>query len=387
MVFVVYLTKPLMSFQFRLLNLGALKPITTQTIYHAIAEAVGREDVPPTLVICWPDTPNYPGIVCCGYMQDIAQEVDLEYCQSEGLLVVRRILGGGAVYLDGGQIFYQLMAPRNHPVVPPSTNKFFEKILEAPVATYRAIGVDAVYSPVNDIKTPLGQKISGNGIGYWEGAAVLTGNLIETFDAPLMARVLKVPDEKFRDKMVQNLQSYLGTIRDLAPDAPPREQIVEMLIQEFARVLDANLELGELTAEEDARCQELEAYYVSDEWLNLPQYQRAKRVVGRAVKISGGLYLARADYKALGGMIRATAEVQGTVIQSVEFNGDFHLNPPEALYDLELALKGADLVNAEAIQTLIGDFFRDNEVESPGVTPFDFVDALMGVYQEVKGRE
>src|SRR5271157_102972 len=287
-----------MSYEFRLLNLSALKPITTQCIYHAIAEAVGRGDVPPTLVICWPDTPNYPGIVCCGYHQNIAQEVDLQYCQSEGLLVVRRILGGGAVYLDGGQIFYQLMAPRDHPVIPPSTAGFFEKVLQAPVATYQAIGVDAVYSPVNDIKTTAGQKISGNGVGYWEGAAVLTGNLIETFDAPLMARVLKVPDEKFRDKIVQNLQSYLGTIRDLAPDAPPRADIVEILIREFARVLEVKLEPGELTEWEDDRCRELEVYYVSDEWLHLPEYQRAKRVVGRAVKISGGQYLARADYKA-----------------------------------------------------------------------------------------
>jgi hypothetical protein len=86
-------------------------------------------------------------------------------------------------------------------------------------------------------------------------------------------------------------------------------------------------------------------------------------------------------------MIRATAEVQGTVLQSVEFHGDFQLSPPEALSHLEQALAGVDLVNAEALQALITGFFRDHEVESPGVTLFDFVDALMGVYQEVKGRE
>ncbi len=372
---------------FRFLNLGALKNITTQTIYHAVAEAVGHGKAPPTLIICWPDTPRYSGIVCCGFHQDIDEEVDLEFCRRQNIPVVRRILGGGAVYLDGGQIFYQVIAPRGHPVIPPATGDLFAKMLQAPVATYRAIGVDAVFSPVNDIKTPAGQKISGNGVGIWEGATVLTGNLIEFFDGPLMARVLKVPDEKFRDKIVKNLESYLGTIRKLAPNAPPRAEIVNILIKEFARVLNTELKEGQLTHKEALRNEVLEGEYLADEWLHMPDYMRAKTTGGRTVKISGGQYVIKVNHKAPGGLIRATTDIQGNIIQDIEFSGDFHFQPAGALYKMEGELVRADLTNASKLIDILSKFYADYNVESPGVTPQDFLEVFKKIKVEIAQRD
>ncbi len=372
---------------FRLLNLGALKPINSQTIYHAVAEAVGHGKAPPTLIICWPDTPRYPGIVCCGYHQDIEQEVDLAFCKRQNIQVVRRILGGGAVYLDGGQLFYQIIAPRDHPAIPTATVDLFAKLLQAPVATYRAIGVDAVYSPVNDIKTPAGQKISGNGVGIWEGATVLTGNLIEFFDGPLMARVLKVPDEKFRDKIVKNLENYLGTIRQLAPQAPPRAKIVDILIKEFARVLGTDLKEGLLTSGETRRQEALNAEYLADEWLHLPDYTRAKTGEGRTVKISGGQYVIKVNYKAPGGLIRVTAEVRGNVIQGIELSGDFHFHPAGALYTLEGLMAGANLTKSNELLAILEEFYMKHHVQSPGVTPQDFAEVFKRIHEQVARRE
>ncbi len=372
---------------FRLLNLGALPSITTQTIYHAVADSVGHGQSPPTLIICWPDTPHYPGIVCCGYHQDIEQEVDLKFCKSQNIPVVRRILGGGAVYLDGGQIFYQIIAPRDHPAVPIATADLFAKLLQAPIATYRAIGVDAVYSPVNDIKTPAGQKISGNGVGIWEGATVLTGNLIEFFDGPLMARVLKVPDEKFRDKIVKNLEGYLGTIRKLAPNAPPRGKIVDILIKEFTRVLGTGLKEGNLTDRERRRIEALNIEYFADAWLHLPDYAREKTGEARTLKISGGQYILKVNRKAPGGLIRATADVQGNIVHAIEFSGDFHFQPAEALYQLERSLTGADLSNEGFLLQSIEKTYAKHKIQSPGLTPGDFLEVLKQIRVEIDQRE
>ena len=84
----------------RLLDLGTVSALRSQTAYHAVAYAM-TEDAPDTIILVSPSQPY----VCIGYHQDLEKEVDLAYCQSRGLPILRREVGGGAVYLDDGQIF------------------------------------------------------------------------------------------------------------------------------------------------------------------------------------------------------------------------------------------------------------------------------------------
>ena len=69
----------------------------SQLIYHALAK-LGQE----ALVLVSPATPY----VCIGFHQNAIQEVDLEYCKANAIPVFRREVGGGAVYLDGRQLFF-----------------------------------------------------------------------------------------------------------------------------------------------------------------------------------------------------------------------------------------------------------------------------------------
>jgi lipoate-protein ligase A len=75
----------------RLLDLGDVAPLRSQTVYHAIAYAM-TEQSPDTIILVSPTQPY----VCVGYHQDLEKEVDLAYCQAHGLPVVRREVGGGA---------------------------------------------------------------------------------------------------------------------------------------------------------------------------------------------------------------------------------------------------------------------------------------------------
>ncbi|MFN2118895.1 MAG: lipoyl protein ligase domain-containing protein, partial [Anaerolineales bacterium] len=72
----------------------------SQGLYHAAAH-LGRE----ALFVLRPSTPY----ICIGYHQDAEQEIDLDYSGSHQIPVFRREVGGGSVYLDGGQLFYQLV--------------------------------------------------------------------------------------------------------------------------------------------------------------------------------------------------------------------------------------------------------------------------------------
>ena len=52
-----------------------------------------------------------------GFHQDMEQELELDYCAAHSIPIFRREVGGGAVYLDEAQLFWQLILPRDHPMV------------------------------------------------------------------------------------------------------------------------------------------------------------------------------------------------------------------------------------------------------------------------------
>ena len=138
----------------------------------------------------------------------------------------------------------------------------------------------------------------------FDPAVVVVGNIIFDFDYEMMARVLKVPSEKFRDKLYQNLHSYLTTIKKELGYVPPLEEVKKSLIEEFQNVLGRRLECGAITADEESEIGKWERKFESEGWL----FQKPGKVPKR-VKISTDVAMAEGIYKAPGGLIRATITV------------------------------------------------------------------------------
>ncbi len=84
-----------------------------------------------------------------------------------------------------------------------------------------------------------------------------------------------------------------------------------------------------------------------------------------------------ADYKAPGGkLVRIRLnEDQGT-IKSVRITGDFFLVPEESLPKLEKMLEDTPLKAGE-LKLLVDRFFRGTGAQGLGVTPEDFVKAIL----------
>jgi len=150
-----------------LYNLGKVPWQQSQLIYHALAY-LGHE----SLVLVSPASPY----VCVGYHQDVDHEVDLVFCRTNNIPVFRREVGGGGVYLDGNQLFFQLVVRKSNPLVPVSKEAFYRKFLQPVINVYRKIGIPAEYRPVNDIMVET-RKISGTGVGEIGECIVLVGNL------------------------------------------------------------------------------------------------------------------------------------------------------------------------------------------------------------------
>jgi lipoate-protein ligase A len=343
-----------------LFDLGHLSGQQSMLVFHALA----RMDI-EGLVIVSPDVP----LVSIGYFQDAAQEVDLDHCRRIGLPFMRREVSGGATYLDRNQVFYQVIWKRGSPRFPVKVKEIFQWISSAAVETYGAFGSPAAYRSVNDIVTPEGRKIAGEGGGNIGGCMVAVGGILMDFDCAAMSRVLRVPDEKLRDKVFKTMEENLTTMRRELGEPPPRDEVVRVLGEKFEKLL-GKLEPASLTPAITGKMEELERWLTSEAFL----HRRGKPAAG--VKIREGVRLHYGMHKAPGGLIRTAGEIQEERIRDIVISGDFTFMPKERLTGLERHLVGAPLEEKRLVKR-VDDFLGKEDVEMPGVSPDDIKDAIL----------
>ncbi len=343
-----------------LYDLGSVTWTDSQLIYHALPRLY-RE----ALVLLSPASPY----VCIGYHQDLKREVDVEFCRDHQIPIFRREVGGGGVYLDNDQLFYQLIIHKDNALVPTGKTAFYRKFLAPPIETYREMGIQAEYKPVNDIVTEK-RKISGNGAAEIGDYLILVGNLILDFNYEMMSKVLRVPDEKFRDKVYKSMRENLTTIKRELAEVPPRQSLTASLARHFEKLLGP---LSPAEVDEDLRNEvsRLEPEFLSEEWL----YKIGRRMEGRTVRIAAGVDVKHVVHKAPGGLIHGDVEITDGVITSLSLSGDFFFYPAHKVAELSQALIGKK--GPEVEQTIV-QFYEEHGIESPGVEAADFARVVVG---------
>ncbi len=347
----------------RLLDLGLVPPVRSQTIYHAVAYALD-DHTPDTIILVAPTEPY----VCIGFHQELEKEVDVEYCRAHNLPIYRREVGGGAVYLDQNQVFTQWVFHRN--ALPTDLGQRFALYIQPLVETYHALGISANYRPINDIHVN-GKKIGGTGAAQMGSAEVVVGSLMFDFNFELMSKVLKVSSEKMRDKIFQSLTEYMTTMTKELGQPPPRDAVVNLYLARVRAVLGREIVRGEPTAPELALAAELDQKFATDEWL----YQKGG-LRQSGVKIHEDVRVIEVAHKAAGGLIRVTARVREGRIDDLTLSGDFTMLPKFAPGALELALRGTALA-VDAVRARIVEVYASVGVQSPGVSVDDLTTAVM----------
>ena len=335
----------------------------SQALYHAAAY-MQRE----ALFILRPATPY----ICIGFHQDAEQEIELEFARINHIPVFRREVGGGAVYLDGDQLFYQLILHKDRPGIPADKIEFYRKYLQPVIDTYRKFGVNAEYKPVNDIIIH-GRKISGNGAAEIEGMLVLVGNFIMDFNYEMMSSSLRVPDEKFRDKVFKTLQENLSTMKRETGHVPSTEELAIELTHRYKPLLGPMPIMRELDEPLLQKADEVFAAMDTPEWLHANDRRRPRP---EQVKICEGVYVLQNMLKTPGGLIRITAINDQGVLGNVHISGDFFFYPAENLPQLESALEGIP-AEIEAVTAVVEAFYARTSIEFPGVQPEDIAKALV----------
>ena len=353
----------------RVIDAGHLPPVESQAIYHGIAHA-WSDASPDTVLLVTPRDPY----VCIGFHQDLTAEIDVELCRQRGLPVVRRELGGGAVYLDSDQLFVQWVMAGSS--LPARLDHRFARFAEPLVATYRALGIEARFHPVNDLQV-ADRKICGTGAARIGGAEVLVGNFLFDFDVEAMARVLRVPSEEFRGELRDSLQRYMTTARRELGAAPDEAEVRARYLEQCRATLGAELVPGTLTGEEEAAVARVSARFRSDEFLQQPGGLRRP-----GVKIHEDVWVSESSVAVPGGRIRAVARVREHRLERVSLHAEPDSEGGAPLEALAAALQGLE-IRAEQLRPIVLEYYR--RPASGSARADDWVEALLRLEHKERG--
>lgn len=202
-------------------------PLLNMALDEVLAERVSRGERPPTLRIWgW----SQPCIVL-GRFQSVRNEVNEDEAARHGVQIVRRISGGGAMFIEPeGAITWSIYAPQDL-VRGMSFAESYALFDSWVVDALRDLGLDAWYEPLNDI-TSAGGKIGGAAQSRRGGAVLHHTTMAYDMNIPLMTQVLRIGKEKLSDKGVQSADRRVGPLRQQT--ALPRQTIIDHMVAEFA---------------------------------------------------------------------------------------------------------------------------------------------------------
>ncbi len=344
-----------------LFNLRERPWYQSMLIFHALA----RLNI-EALVIVSPQTP----FISIGYFQDAKQEVSLDYCKKNNLPVFRREVGGGTVYLDRNQIFYHVIWNKDNPNFPKKISDIYHHLSTGPIETYNEFGIKTHFREINDIVTSQGRKIAGLGGSDIDNSMVFVGSIILDFDYEKMVNAIKVPDEKFRDKIYKTMGENVTTMNKELGGIPPRDEIIKTLIQNYEGIL-GKLKPAELNNEIINKMNDLYASFSSPEF-----FFRKTPKIPTSVKIKEGVEILYGIHKAPGGLIRTAQEVESRKLRDIGISGDFTLYPKKELIGIENSLKDSNREKDEISQK-IEEFYENTDIQTPGVKPKDITKAVM----------
>lgn len=147
--------------------------------------------------------------VIIGRNQVLEAEVNLDYCRSHGVKVVRRRSGGGCVYSDMGNIMMSYVSSRGD--VPDVFDRYLSSLTEC----LKSLGLNAEKSGRNDVLVD-GRKVSGNAFHQLPDRSIVHGTLLYDTDFDALETAIKPPVEKLERhgvasvrQRVTNLKSFL----------------------------------------------------------------------------------------------------------------------------------------------------------------------------------
>jgi lipoate---protein ligase len=212
-----------------------------------------------------------PSAISIGRFQDVKKEVHIENCAKNGVDVVRRITGGGAVYHDSdGEMTYSIVIKKVD-LETDDIGEVYAKIYSGLTEALKTLGIEADFNP-GDVKacpnlTVNKRKISGSAQAHRKGVVLQHGTLLSRLDLVKMFTLLRVPWAKTCMQVVKIAENKITSVDAEAGRNVATNEIVDALVEGFEKTFKVRLETGRLTSKELEVAEHLRMEkYAVDKW-------------------------------------------------------------------------------------------------------------------------
>ncbi|VPI42664.1 lipoate protein ligase A [Streptococcus pneumoniae] len=263
-----------------------------------------------------------------GRHQNTIEEINRDYVRENGIEVVRRISGGGAVYHDLNNLNYTIISKEDE-------NKAFDfKSFSTPVInTLAQLGVKAEFTGRNDLEID-GKKFCGNAQAYINGRIMHHGCLLFDVDLSVLANALKVSKDKFESKGVKSVRARVTNIINELPKKITVEKFRDLLLEymkkeypEMTEYVFSEEELAEINRIKDTKFGTWDWNYGKS-----PEFN-----VRRGTKFTSG-------------KVEVFANVTESKIQDIKIYGDFF--GIEDVAAVEAVLRGVKYEREDVLKAL-----------------------------------
>ena len=243
---------------------------------------------------------NQPSIII-GKNQNTIEEINTKYVEDNGIKVVRRLSGGGAVYHDKGNLNFSFITKDDG-----DSFHNFKKFTEPVIKALEKLGVKAELSGRNDIMAD-GRKISGNAQFATRGRIFSHGTLLFDSEIEHVVSALNVKKEKIESKGIKSIRSRVANISELMDQKMTTEEFRKILL---SYIFDTNGDVPEyqLTEKDWEKIHEI----------SRDRYQKWEWNYGRSPKFN-----LQHSKRFPAGSIDLRLEVKKGIVQDCKIFGDF----------------------------------------------------------------
>ncbi len=292
--------------KWRFIELDTTDPAFNLAVEEYVFNSLSRDYA---YFMLWQNRPS----VIIGRHQNTVAEVNEDFIRENGVAVVRRLSGGGAVYHDLGNLNFTFIRDGE------SSRLDLSVFCEPVAVALRELGVPAEVNGRNDI-TVEGQKISGNAQYVREGRVMHHGTLLFSADLEAAGKALTPSSKKLKSKGVASVRSRITTVGRYMPEG--------VTLDDFKKLLLEKLFAG----------QPMEVYELTEEDLGVIEGLRRDRYATRQWNYGGSppcdlVYANRIEGC---GTVELRLSVKKGTISKAKFHGDFFaekdIAPLEALF-------------------------------------------------------
>lgn len=279
---------------------------------------------------------NRPAVII-GLNQNAYSEVNLDYLNSHGVTLARRVTGGGAVYHDLQNMNYTIIGRNPSP--------------QPMVDALRSLGVPAELTGRNDIFVE-GRKVSGYARRVSHDQEIIHGTLMYDVDLDTLTHVLDTQGSKMQAKGISSVKSRVANLKEYLPQFKSLDEL-QAALQEILSAGDGQMPLS---AEQVA-----EVRRQADEKFSTWDF-----IYGHSHEADF-----RCKAKLSCGTVEADIRVDRGLIARLDFSGDFLFDTPAQ--ELAAKMTGLRYAPAEVKAFLatqpVSTYFR-------GATPADLAALL-----------